>query len=328
MRLGWLPLLATLVSCRAACGLDELEGAGGAGAGGGSTSTDAATTSSGAAGGGGASTSSTSGAGGGCEADGECLHCADEFLDTEPVACLVVDGGCIDSGGGGGCAGSFSIDQGVLSIMPDAPSGFWDLGWPAVYLHTISTVPGGQPFIARTLVETLAGGGTGWPGLEFQLAGIVVSTTTGAERASDWFKAEYGTLAAAASRGLRTVRRSPLNTSPLPATGDERIGDELDPGAAGNTSPTWVEIAVCRTNDRRLWAFYKPVNATVWSQVSPTQNPVFTEPAYVGLVAAAGSSNADLLARFGFFELRTLSDLPNPSVCESWLEAHALPPAQ
>ena len=256
--------------------------------------------------------------------------CADDFLGTEPDSCLVVEEGCAQSGGGGGCAGTWAIGSDVMSISPEPQSGFWDLGWPAIFVRTTSPVPGTQPFIARTLVETLAGGGSGWPGYEFQLGGIVVSTTTDAEPADDWFKAEYGTLAAAASRGLRTVRHDenangdPLGTYPS----DERIGDDVDAGASGNTSPSWVEIAVCRTDDERLWALYKPAGVTLWGHVAPLENPALDEDAYVGLVAAAGSTSADLLARFGFFELRAIPSLPDPDACEAWLAAHPLAPAQ
>ncbi len=327
MRFAWAPLLVSLVSCRAACGLDELEGAGGAGAGGGSTSTDASTSSAG--GGGGAGGAGGGGEGGGCVPGEECVLCADDFLGTEPDSCLVVEEGCAQSGGGGGCAGTWAIGSDVMGISPEPQSGFWDLGWPAIFVRTTSPVPGTQPFIARTLVETLAGGGSGWPGYEFQLGGIVVSTTTDAEPADDWFKAEYGTLAAAASRGLRTVRHdenangTALGTYPS----DERIGDDVDDDATGPGSPNWVEIAVCRTDSGVLWAFYRPVGGG-WSRVYPLENPALGEDAYVGLVAAAGSTNADLLARFGFFELRAIPSLPTPNDCETWLAAHPLPPAQ
>lgn len=331
MRLAYLPFVALLVSCRAACGLDELAGAGGAGAGGGgvggASTTDVASAGgggTGAAGGGG-----TGGAGGGvlCAEETGCSLCADEFTTgPDPSECLFVREECRNSGGG--CPGDWTIDRvsGHLSIRPGPESGFWN-GWSSIYVHTEVPVPGPEAFVARTLVRTNSSLSAGWPDAEFQLAGIVVSTSTDATDTSspNWFKAEYGTLENSATRGLRTARRMQGGNLGSPPS-DGRIADSVD--GNGLVTPPWIEVAVCRTDDGTMHGFFIPPGDESWTAVAPTDNPPLTDDVYVGLVAAAGSTTADLYAEFDYFELVALPSLADDVACVNWLEAHPPPPAQ
>lgn len=320
MRLRFLPFVVMLASCRAACGLEELDGVGGGGAGaaGGAATTDV--TSVGAGGeGGGVSAGGGGEGGGGAEVAVEL--CRDGFRGTEPARCLQVAAACDTSSGGGGggnrCPGSAVVDSDILTITPDPSSGFWN-GWPSVYVHNGNPVQEGEQFIARTRVRTLRAGAVDlWPAERFQLAGLVVSTSTDATTADNWFKAEYGTLVDGDTRGMRTARR--MGGDPFPEFGDERVVDSIDDGAP--TPPPSVEVAVCRTDDGRVHGFYKSVNES-WTPVGPTaaNNPPLGGDVFVGLVAASGNDPADLLAEFDYFQLYQVPSFANEGACLTWLQ--------